>query len=122
MLDLGYQIIIVEVDENQHVDYDTTCEKQRINDLYSDLGDRPIVFIRFNPDEYTIGNVKKMSCWGINKVGIYDIKKSYQKEWKERLNTLKNTINYWINPENVVNDMIEIVYLFYDEKENVLVI
>ena len=71
LLDLGYQTIIIEVDENQHIDYDTTCEKKRINEIYSDLGDRPIVFIRFNPDDYTIKNEKNLSCWGINKIGIY---------------------------------------------------
>jgi hypothetical protein len=116
LLDLGYQTIIIEVDENQHIDYDTSCEKKRINEIYSDLGDRPIVLIRFNPDEYIIKNEKKLSCWGVNKIGIYTIKKTYQKEWSNRLEKLKNTITFWLNPTNIVNDMVEIVYLFYDEE------
>lgn len=116
LLDLGYQVIIIEVDENQHIDYDTSCEKKRINEIYTDLGDRPIVFIRFNPDEYKIKNEQKLSCWGINKLGFYTIKKTYQKEWSNRLENLKNSITYWLNPKNIVNDMVEIVYLFYDEE------
>ena len=50
LLDLGYQIIIVEIDENQHTDYDCSCENKRIMELSQDLGHRPIIFIRFNPD------------------------------------------------------------------------
>ena len=80
------------------------------------MGDRPIVLIRFNPDEYIIKNEKKLSCWGVNKIGIYTIKKTYQKEWSNRLENLKNSIIHWLNPKNIVNDMIEIVYLFYDEE------
>ena len=51
-LDLGYQIIIIEIDENQHIDYDCSCENKRIMELSQDVGHRPIVFIRFNPDDY----------------------------------------------------------------------
>jgi hypothetical protein len=32
-LDMGYQIIIVEVDENQHQDYDCSCENKRLMEL-----------------------------------------------------------------------------------------
>ena len=49
MADLGFQVIIVEIDENQH----TTCENKRLMELSQDVGHRPIVMIRFNPDEYT---------------------------------------------------------------------
>ena len=50
---LGYQVIIVEVDESQHIDYDCTCENKRLMQLSQDVGHLPIVFIRFNPDAYT---------------------------------------------------------------------
>jgi hypothetical protein len=29
LLDLGYQVLIVEIDENQHRDYDCSCENKR---------------------------------------------------------------------------------------------
>jgi len=45
-LDLGYQILIVEVDENQHINYDITCENKRIMELSKDVGHRPIVFYK----------------------------------------------------------------------------
>ena len=114
LLDLGYQIIIVEIDENQHIDYDCSCENKRTMELSQDVGHRPIVFIRFNPDEYTNQDVAITSCWGIDKRGICSVKKSKQKEWKERLQTLANQITYWINPDNKTNKTIEIIQLFYD--------
>ena len=95
LLDLGYQIVIVEIDENQHIDYDCSCENKRIMELSQDLGHRDIVFIRFNPDDYMKGEEKITSCWGYNKNGIATIKKSKSNEWIERLNVLKKSVHYW---------------------------
>jgi len=86
LLDLGYQIIIVEVDENQHDKYDCSCENKRLMELSQDLGHRPIIFIRFNPDDYIDKNSKKIrSCWSVTKkTGI--VKIECKAEWNERLN------------------------------------
>ena len=112
-IDLGYQVIIVEIDENQHYDYDCSCENKRIMELSQDVDHRPIIFIRFNPDDYKLGDKKISSCWCINKNGLCSVKKS--KEWDERLTNLKNTITYWINPNNITNKIIEIIQLYYDQ-------
>jgi hypothetical protein len=114
LLDLGYQIIIVEIDENQHIDYDCSCENKRIMELSQDLAHRPIVFIRFNPDDYEKNGIIISSCWGINKKGICVVKKTKNNEWNERLNLLREHINYWINPSNITNKTVEIIQLFYD--------
>jgi hypothetical protein len=117
LLDLGYQIIIVEIDENQHIDYDCSCENKRIMELSQDVGHRPIIFIRFNPDDYkNVNNENITSCFGLdNRSGVLIVKKSKQKEWNERLNVLKNVIEYWIDIENKTDKMIEIIQLFYDK-------
>jgi hypothetical protein len=114
LLDLGYQVLIIEVDENQHIDYECSCENKRIMELSKDVGHRPIVFIRFNPDDYNTKSANITSCWGNNKSGICVIKKMKKKEWNERLEALENQINYWINPENKTNKTIETIQLFYD--------
>ena len=114
LLDLGYQIIIIEVDENQHDSYDCSCENKRIMQLSQDLGHRPIIFIRFNPDDYTNNGVNISSCWGLNNQGICTVKKSKKEEWTRRLNTLAEHTNYWIHPENKTNKTIEVIQLFYD--------
>jgi hypothetical protein len=114
LLDLGYQVIIVEVDENQHIDYDCSCENKRIMELSQDVGHRPIVFIRFNPDEYEKDGINISSCWGCDKNGLCVVKKTKKNEWTERLHVLEETISYWINPENTTSKTIETIQLFYD--------
>ena len=84
-------------------------------ELSKDLDHRPIIFIRFNPDDYLDDNKNITSCWGNNTKGICVIKKSKQNEWSKRLNTLEETINYWINTDNITDKTIEIIQLFYDK-------
>ena len=87
-LDLGYQIIIVEVDENQHISYDNICENKRIMLLSQDLNHRPIVFIRFNPDNYIKDKIIIKSPWtNTPKKGLIKIK-NYD-DWNLRLKTLQ---------------------------------
>jgi hypothetical protein len=109
-LDLGDKVLIVEIDENQHIEYDCSCENKRIMELSLDLNHRAIIFIRFNPDKYKNNGKVISSCWGINGRGICVVKK--QGEWLERLGVLRETINYWINNSSDKN--IEQIPLFYD--------
>ena len=114
LLDLLYQIIIIEIDENQHTHYDCSCQNKRIMELSQDVGHRPIVFIRFNPDDYDNDGINISSCWGKDGNGICVIKKSKKSEWSQRLNALEEQIKYWLNPVNMTNKTIETVQLFYD--------
>ena len=111
LIDLGYQLIIIEVDENQHIDYDASCENRRIMELSKDVEFRPIVFVRFNPDEYTNGATKVTSCWALNGSGICSVKKSKKNEWAERLQKLKAAVDYWL--VNKTSKTVEIVKLYY---------
>jgi hypothetical protein len=113
LLDLFYQIVIIEIDENQHADYDCSCENKRIMELSQDLGHRPIVFIRFNPDDYEKDGKNITSCWGQDKTGICVVKKSKQKEWSHRLTMLGEQIAYWTDPVNATTKTLEIIQLFY---------
>ncbi len=102
------QLIIVEVDENQHVDYDCTCENRRIMEISQDYGHRSIVFIRFNPDEYTstAHSISRhvTSCWRMDGKGFCVVSKSKVKEWNERLFALKAQIEYWLQNKNGQDD------------------
>ena len=111
-IDLGEQVIIIEVDENKHKSYDCTGENKRLMELSQDVKQKPIVFIRFNPDNYKTINGKVTSCWGTNENGVCVIKKTKEKEWDERLQTLQNTIDYWI--KNKTSKLIEIIQLYYN--------
>ena len=112
LLDMGSHIIIIEVDENKHTDYDCSCENKRLMELSQDLQHRPIIFIRFNPDGYTDQDgILVNSCWKLNKLGVMQITKTKQNEWEKRIESLKQEIQYWI--ENKTEKTIEIVELFY---------
>lgn len=64
-LDMGSYVIIVEIDENQHEEYDCSCEKKRMQEIWGDVLCRPMIFIRFNPDDYKDEEGKNVtSCWG----------------------------------------------------------
>jgi hypothetical protein len=112
--DLGSHILIVEIDENQHMEYDCSCENKRLMEISKDFAHRPVVFIRFNPDDYidTSGN-KISSCWRIGNDSIIRIQKNKQTEWDIRLNTLREQIKYWI--DNTTSKTLEVVQLFFDQ-------
>ena len=112
LLDMGSHIIILEVDENKHSNYDCSCENKRLMILSQDLQHRSIIFIRFNPDSYiNQDGVFVRSCWELNKKGIMSIRKEKKKEWEERIEALKQQIQYWI--DNPTPKTVEIVQLFY---------
>lgn len=115
LCDMGDQVLIVEVDENQHADYDCSCESKRLMELSQDVGHRPIVFIRFNPDAYACAATTKNmpSCWAVNKAGVCAVKKSKVREWEGRLDVLGKQVEYWA--ANRTTKMIEVVQLFFDE-------
>ena len=113
LLDLGYQVVIVEIDENQHIDYDCSCENKRLMEISQDIGHRPLVFIRFNPDSYVNRNNEIVkSCWKANKTGIFIINKEKNEEWTNRLNALSEQIEYWST--NKTEKTVEIVHLYYN--------
>jgi hypothetical protein len=92
MCDFGTHVVIVEVDENQHTNYETTCENKRTMELSKDCGHRPLVFVRFNPDGYTKNGQTQKSCWTIHKLtGLSAISKTA--EWKSRLSALQCCIS-----------------------------
>jgi hypothetical protein len=112
LCDFGSQIIIIEIDEYKHIDYDSSCEHKRLMGLSQDLQHRPIVFIRFNPDAYIDTTGKTItSCWGYDKKGIMRIKPSKKKEWEQRIHSLKETVEHWVDTQS--EKTIHIVELFY---------
>ena len=112
LLDIVYCVIVIEIDENQHTDYDSNCETKRMMEISQDVGHRPVVFIRFNPDKYTNDSVKITSCWGVDGNGLFVVKKCKINEWKERTDTLNKLIQYCI--DNPSDKMIDVIHLFYD--------
>ena len=109
-IDKFTHIIIIECDENQH--RDTSCENMRTMELFQDFANRPIVFIRFNPDKYiNKKNQKIPSSFKMHKILDVPVVRE-PKEWKLRLDLLKETINKYL--ENIPEKEVTNEFLFYD--------
>jgi hypothetical protein len=100
--------IIIECDENQHIGY--SCENKRMMEIFQDLGSRPIIFIRFNPDKYTNKEGKQIEgCFRKNKSGYLSIDK---KEWSNRCSILKE--NILMSMKNIPTKEVTKIQLFYN--------
>jgi Holliday junction resolvase len=113
-VDMGAYVLVVEVDENQHEAYICSCENRRIMELFQDAGNRPLVMVRFNPDQYFNQKNKSVpSCWGHTKdKGLSIVKPGKTAEWAQRLATLKTTLNLVI--AQGTDSEVRVIHLFYD--------
>jgi hypothetical protein len=110
-IDFGDHVICIEVDENMHSNYDCSCENKRLMEISKDIGHRPLVFLRFNPDSYiNEANKRIYSPWGLDGRGFSIIKRTG--EWEYRLNILQEQVKYWISHPS--SKTVEIIQLFYD--------
>ena len=122
LIDLLLYSIIIECDECQHKNYE--CENKRTMQLFEDLGNRPLIIIRFNPDSYKgdlssspENNTKIEGCFkpltkveDIHKQKFYDLNKE---EWKRRVDILEEVIRGKIT-EDIPEKEITEIKLFYD--------
>ena len=115
LCDFGYQVMIIEIDEYSHRKYDKIKEENRDIQLLEDTGYRPIIFIRFNPDNYITKTGKIVqSCWHRNnKARDLEIRNNKKNEWNNRINKLLETIEFWSMTQS--NEMIKTIKLFCDE-------
>jgi Holliday junction resolvase len=112
LCDLGDQVLMVEIDENQHATYDCSCENKRLMELSRDVGHRPLVVIRFNPDRYVDARGQKhTSCFGVDGRGMVCVAASKRSEWNDRLACLRSTVLYWT--EARTDKTVEVVSLFF---------
>lgn len=116
LIDFGEYVLIIEIDENQHQSYDCSCENKRLMILFEDIGSRPMVMIRFNPDRYYDHKGQSIpSCWGYTEEkGLCHIKPNKKREWLQRLESLRDTIQLMIEYKGIRKE-IDVVHLFYDE-------
>ena len=105
--DCGSYFLIVEVDENQHKSYSNGCsfdvktqELRRMVQIHEALsnGMIPVIFLRFNPDNYKVGEK-------LQKVNM-----------QKRLDILYKWVSHCLNiKEEYDPPSIRIKHLFYDE-------
>ncbi len=101
--------IIIECDENMHQNY--SCENKRIMEIFQDLGNRPIVFLRFNPDKYKDKNTGDIIDGCFNKTKTINNSLCI-KEWTKRITLLKERIDY--HYINIPLKEVIVEHLFYE--------
>ncbi len=116
-IDVLTHSIIIECDEYQHKNYE--CENKRTMELFRDLGNRPLVLIRFNPDCYIRKNKEREKGCFTPLIEIEDIhrKKFYnvvKQEWNRRIETLIPIVKEYISLNTFPDKEITIIHLFYN--------
>ena len=113
LINLNKHSIIIEVDEDQHKKSEYSCEERRM-DRIQEVLDRPVVFIRFNPDTYEDKDGKlHKGCFIKSKgTGLTTISKQQENKWNKRLQVLEDyiTTNIQKEPEYPLT----VIKLFYD--------
>ncbi|HJN78387.1 MAG TPA: hypothetical protein QGF58_31040, partial [Myxococcota bacterium] len=99
--------IIIELDEDQHK-Y-TSCDDKRMMELFTDLGSRPLVLIRINPDKYEERTKKRKGCFDFDEKNTLICN---EKKFNKRFNILVEMIKYFI--DNKPEKEITIEKLFFD--------
>ena len=101
--------IIIELDEDQHK-Y-TSCDEKRMMELFTDLGNRPLVLIRINPDKYEGRTKKRKGCFDFDEKNTLICN---EKKFNKRFNILVEMIKYFI--DNEPEKEITMEKLFFDRK------
>ena len=92
-------VLVVEVDERQHENYEPSCELRRLVELLAACMGKPLVVIRYNPDGYKIqGETQRMSL-------------------VKRQTTLIDTIRKYEN--RILNKILTVEYLCYTDVRQV---
>jgi hypothetical protein len=106
--------IIIECDENQHLfkKYNKQCEMSRIMKLFTDLANRPLIVIRFNPDKYKDKyNFVHKSIFAYSKSGRLTIKN--KNDWTLRYKSLVDKIEGSL--KNPPDKDFTFIHLYFDE-------
>jgi hypothetical protein len=109
LLDCMTHSIIIEVDENQHEDY--KCEDKRTMQIFMDLGDRPLVVLRFNPDKYIdIDGQEHPTLFTFDQAGVIQILSVINLH--QRVTALVDRIRHHV--ENIPDKEVTLEKLYYD--------
>lgn len=106
-IDLGDRILIIEIDEHQHRHMDVECERTRMFDIAQALGGIPVIFIRFNPDNYK--SAHKMADMDTRLHLLICKMKDIQENWCPEVNVETSLSMAWCT------------YMFYDDRDDQII-
>ena len=102
--------------ENEVIEYIKSKFKNiRTMEISKDINHRPMVIIRFNPDDYINDEgIKIQSCWRSTKNGVVLVK-NRNEDWNIRIKKLRKRLKFWL--KNIPQKTIIQEKLFYDTKD-----
>ena len=111
LMDLGYIVIVVEVDEDQHHTYPSSCELARETYIHETLNYRKVLFIRFNPDGLTFDSGRKYQTMiNVSDKGIVKNGRNF----KSRIQALFDEINKNLEDDMRYDSLFNKIYLWYN--------
>lgn len=110
MIDCNTHTVLIEIDEDQHRSYDDVCENKRVMEIFRDLGSRPLVVIRLNPDGYMLEGKRAQGAFNLTKV-TKEIKKN-ETVFSHRLDQLLKEIQCAVSSVPVRE--VSYIELFFD--------
>jgi hypothetical protein len=110
LLDCLTHSIVIEIDEDQHARYESICDNKRTMELFQDLGSRPIVFVRLNPDAYTRDGKRIKGVFSMSKGGTLA---QNHKEFDQRYACLLETVESAII--TIPSKEVTTINLYYSE-------
>ncbi len=103
-IDLLTHVLIIEIDEDQHLSYNESCEYVRTIELNEDIGHRPMYIIRLNPDSYKLNGKSIRGCF-TSKMELN------KKEFTHRYSTLLSTVlDLTTTPPERLIELIELFF------------
>ena len=112
LCDFGSYVLILEVDENQHLQNCQSSEKAKMNEIWDQLDHKPLGYVRFNPDEYTDSDgVMQPSAFVTYRVstGEKRVKATNSGQFEERMGRLAEVVEDMVN-----NEVVGVQFLYYD--------
>ncbi len=83
-----------------------------MGEICEDLGHRPLVFVRFNPDRYKDEHGRNvLSPWRTNIFGLFTVCNKWKDAWDARLDKLRQTVD--MNSSSMEDKDYEVVHLYY---------
>lgn len=112
LFDFETHSVIVENDEHQHLSY--PCEDDRMITLYTQLGKKPLIMLRFNPDWYVDDELRLVpGAFEYNNQGVLCVNET---EWDRRWDCLKSRLLSLISSRSCVpTKPLTVEYLFYSK-------
>ena len=99
LFDFGDKIVILECDEHQHRERACDCEQTRMINIGQSFGGIPVYFIRWNPDDYSPANSRKLP---------EDIKKRHKLVGNLIADMKENKVA-------LPTGLVSVLYMYYDD-------